>query len=317
MNNKELAFTKISNDRKFIIDCYTEMLSRINENEVVALINNTLHHAKIEENELADEKIIQALSIYFQLMTLVEENAATQYRRKLEDHDTITTMRGSWAEAFNLWKNASISEDEMLEAISKTHIIPVITAHPTEAKRITVIEIHRELYLLLVQKENTAFSKIEQTVIKENIINLLERWWRTGEIYLEKPDVKDERSNVLHYLSKVFPTVLKNTDNHLKSSWIALGLNPTKIKNPDLFPIINFGSWVGGDRDGHPFVTASVTKETLLLHRTSALALLHAELVNLAKKLSVSAITNPVPFELTEAIKIKALALGESGKKAI
>jgi phosphoenolpyruvate carboxylase len=101
MNNKELAFIKISNDRKFIIDCYTEMLSRINENEVVALINNTLHHAKIEENELADEKIIQALSIYFQLMTLVEENAATQYRRKLEDHDTITTMRGSWAEAFN------------------------------------------------------------------------------------------------------------------------------------------------------------------------------------------------------------------------
>jgi phosphoenolpyruvate carboxylase len=159
----------------------------------------------------------------------------------------------------------------------------LLTAHPTEAKRITVIEIHRELYLLLVQKENTAFSKIEQTVIKENIINLLERWWRTGEIYLEKPDVKDERSNVLHYLSKVFPTVLKNTDNHLKSSWIALGLNPTKIKNPDLFPIINFGSWVGGDRDGHPFVTASVTKETLLLHRTSALALLHAELVNLAK----------------------------------
>ena len=109
-------------------------------------------------------------------------------------------------------------------------------------RSITVIEIHRELYLLLVQKENTALSKLEQNVITEQIIHVVERWWRTGEIYLEKPDIKDERANVLHYLSKVFPVVLKNTDQQLKSSWIAMGLNPNKIKNPDVFPKINFPS---------------------------------------------------------------------------
>jgi phosphoenolpyruvate carboxylase len=317
MNTVDASFRKISNDRKFIIDCYTEMLSRINENEVVLLINNDLQENKSEVDIIPNEKTIQSLSIYFQLMTLVEENAATQYRRKLEDQDDVAHMRGSWAEAFNIWKNGNISEDEMLNAIAKTHLIPVLTAHPTEAKRITVIEIHRELYLLLVKKENTSLSKIEHNVIRENIINLLERWWRTGEIYLEKPDIRDERSNAIHYLSKVFPIVLKNSDIELKSSWVALGLNPHKINNPDLFPKIQFGSWVGGDRDGHPFVSADLTKETLLLHRKYALELVREELVNLAQKLSISALTNPVPFELSEAIDQKAKLLGNLGQKAI
>ena len=73
------------------------MLSRINEKELVDLINNTEEGKKFEENELSSEKIIQSLSIYFQLMTLVEENGATQYRRRLEDQEKkITTIRGSW-----------------------------------------------------------------------------------------------------------------------------------------------------------------------------------------------------------------------------
>ena len=202
MNNKALPYKKISDDRRFIIGCYTEMLTRISENKVVDLINNTSQGVNMEENELSIEKTIQSLSIYFQLITLVEENAATQYRRRLEDKGKSTSIRGSWAETFSIWKNAGLTEDEMLEAIAETHIVPVLTAHPTEAKRVTVIEIHRELYLLLVKRENISLSKVEQKAIREKIVNLLERWWRTGEIYLEKPDIRDERANVLHYLDR-------------------------------------------------------------------------------------------------------------------
>lgn len=317
MTINESPFQKIADDRRFIIGCYTEMLSRINEIEVVELVNNTLQVKNIAESEMSSEKIIQALSIYFQLMTLVEENGAAQYRRRLEDEDKGTGIRGSWAEAFQMWKNAGIREEEMLKAISETEVIPVLTAHPTEAKRVTVIELHRELYLLLVQKENTFLSKLEQNAIRENIIQLLERWWRTGQIYLDKPDISDERTNVIYYLSKVFPNVIKNTDQQLKNSWLEWGFNSNKIKNPDVFPKITFGSWVGGDRDGHPFVTPAVTKETLLLHRKAALALLRDELVNLVKKISVSAIINPVPFMLSEAIDHKVKVLGESGVKAV
>lgn len=317
MVNLNNPFKKIADDRAFIIDCYTEMLGRINEKEVIELINSNARKELINENELSSEKTIQSLSIYFQLMTLVEENAATQYRRGLENQDKSETVRGTWTETLHNWKNNSLSEDEMLSSISETHIIPVLTAHPTEAKRVTVIEIHRELYLLLVQKENTSLSKPEQKLIRENIINLLERWWRTGEIYLEKPDIRDERANAMHYLCKVFPNVIKNTDQQLKTSWLELGLTPSKIKSPDVFPKINFGSWVGGDRDGHPFVSPKVTKETLLLHRNAALGLTREELVIMAKKLSISAISNPVPFILSEAINQKAQALGEEGQRAI
>lgn len=310
-------FQKIAQDRKFIIECYGEMLTRIQEEKVAAQIIQSEPEGSWESSEIPIEKTIQSLSIYFQLMTLVEENAATQYRRKLEDRESIASIRGSWAEALAIWKSQGVSEDEMLKAISATSVNPVLTAHPTEAKRITVIEIHRELYLLLVQRENPSLSQLEQLAIREKIVQLLERWWRTGEIYLEKPDIRDERANVIHYLSKVFPMVIQRSDQQLKNSWIALGFDPKKIKDVDAFPKIKFGSWVGGDRDGHPFVTPSVTQETLLIHRKTALGLIREELMVLAKKLSISGITNPPPAQLQEAIAQKSRTLGESATTAI
>lgn len=318
MTSNQNPFQKITNDRSFILDCYIEMLSRINEHEVISLIkSNPQDLSALGTDIVSSDKVIQSLSIYFQLMTLVEENGATQYRRRMENQEDIFSIRGSWAEAFKSWKEEGVTEEEMLEAISQTHVIPVLTAHPTEAKRVTVIEIHRELYLLLVQRENVSLSTLEQYAIREKIINLLERWWRTGEIYLEKPDVRDERANTLYYLSKVFPTVLEKSDQQLKGSWIEMGLNPNKIKNPDLFPKITFGSWVGGDRDGHPLVTPAITQETLLLHRSKALELVRSQLTTLAKRLSISATNTPVPYRLTEAISKKLQVLGEVGEMAV
>ncbi|MCL6260262.1 phosphoenolpyruvate carboxylase [Aquiflexum sp. TKW24L] len=318
MIKQESPFQNVTESRNFLIGCYVEMLHRIHEHDIIPLINSHPEDfAGIDDNALPIDKVIQSLSIYFQLMTMVEENAATQYRRKMENQDDITSIRGSWAEAFKIWKDQGIAEDEMLHAISQASVIPVLTAHPTEAKRVTVIEIHRELYLLLVQRENVSLSKLEQNLIEAKIIHLLERWWRTGEIYLEKPNIRDERANTVYYLRNIFPTVLEKSDQQLKGSWIAMGFDPHKIKNPDSFPKIHFGSWVGGDRDGHPFVTPGITQETLLLHRHAALSLIKSQLGILASKLSVSAVSNPVPFLLSEAVMKKSKALGEVGEKAV
>lgn len=305
MENKNNSFKKITDDRKFILHCYQEMLKRINEYEVLQLIENDAEFLlDLESSSLTSEKIIQSLSIYFQLMTMVEENAATQYRRKMENEKDISSIRGSWAETFQIWKDLGIAEDEMIQTISSVDIMPVLTAHPTESKRVTVIEIHRDLYLLLVQRENTSLSKMEQMANTEKIISLIERWWRTGEIHLEKPNITDERTNILHYLSKVFPSVVEKSDIQLKSSWKGIGFNTLKVSNPDFFPNIHFGSWVGGDRDGHPFVTPAITQETLILHRQEALKIIHQKLINLAAKLTISGISNPVPLALQEAITL-------------
>jgi phosphoenolpyruvate carboxylase len=318
MENKNNSFKKITDDRKFILHCYQEMLKRINEYEVLQLIENDAEFLlDLESSSLTSEKIIQSLSIYFQLMTMVEENAATQYRRKMENEKDISSIRGSWAETFQIWKDLGIAEDEMIQTISSVDIMPVLTAHPTESKRVTVIEIHRDLYLLLVQRENTSLSKMEQMANTEKIISLIDRWWRTGEIHLEKPNITDERTNILHYLSKVFPSVVEKSDIQLKSSWKGIGFNTLKVSNPDFFPNIHFGSWVGGDRDGHPFVTPAITQETLILHRQEALKIIHQKLINLAAKLTISGISNPVPLALQEAITNHVSVLGEMGAKVL
>ncbi len=318
MNHNESPFQNITDRKHFIIDCYVQMLTKINEHDIIPLIKSNPKDLSVIDGNVDTafiDKAIQSLSIYFQLMTMVEENAATHYRRKKENQKSIASIRGSWAEVFENWKEQQLKEDDMINAISQTTIMPVLTAHPTEAKRVTVIEIHRELYLLLVQRENISLSKLEQNENKEKIINLLERWWRTGEIYLEKPDVRDERANIIYYLTKIFPIVLEKSDQQLKWSWFEMGFNPEKIKNPDVYPKISFGSWVGGDRDGHPLVTPSITQETLLLHRNCALSLVHKQLITLAGKLSISALSNPVPYLLSEAIERKTKALGELGEK--
>ena len=95
-----------------------------------------------------------------------------------------------------------------MEALREVVIEPVLTAHPTEAKRATVLEHHRELYVLLVHRENSMFTKDEIRNVDHNIELALYRLWKTGEIYLEKPDIHDELRNILHYLVNVFPEVI-------------------------------------------------------------------------------------------------------------
>src|SRR5258707_89369 len=82
------------------------------------------------------------------------------------------------------------------------------------------------------------------------------RLWRTGEIPRQKPEVADERRNMMHYLKEVFPNVLPRLDRSLEYSWKEAGFDPALLEGESTLPVLKFGSWVGGDRDGHPFVTA-------------------------------------------------------------
>ena len=118
MESRNNSFKKITDDRKFILHCYQEMLKRINEYEVLQLIENDAQFLlDLESSSITSEKIIQSLSIYFQLMTMVEENAATQYRRKMENEENISSIRGSWAETLQMWKDLGMTEDEMFRCV--------------------------------------------------------------------------------------------------------------------------------------------------------------------------------------------------------
>uniref|UniRef100_UPI003D6B91F6 phosphoenolpyruvate carboxylase n=1 Tax=Lewinella sp. TaxID=2004506 RepID=UPI003D6B91F6 len=191
---------KIVKDLHFIMTCFQEVLLSLGEEELarqLPWVNEVFEITGLADDQ--ETKLIQALSISFQLLNMVEENVAVQYKRQVENEQGIAAIRGSWGETFDRWKQQGRTEEEMAAIFPKLRIQPVLTAHPTEAKRVTVLELHRELYLLLVKNENTTWSDTERSQIRESIKALLERLWRTGEVYLEKPDLYDERNNVLHY----------------------------------------------------------------------------------------------------------------------
>ena len=309
---------KIGKDLGSLSQYFREMLKDLKEDSVARVLSAINDDEEvISKSKISEDKLVQALSVLFQLMNLVEENAAVQFRRKVENRLGAAKIRGSWAETFKKWEKRGLTQEQIAAILPDIHINPVLTAHPTEAKRITILELHRELYLLLVKKENAVWSETERKVINEQIRALLERWWRTGEVYLEKPDVASERSSVMHYFKKVFPEALKLSDERLRFAWRAHGFDRQVLRDPNNYPKVTFGSWVGGDRDGHPYVTADVTRQTLMELRMGALDLLEGQLTNLVTQMSFSEGRNDVPAELMKRIQQMAAQLGKQGIKAL
>ena len=236
-------------------------------------------------NHELSSKYLQLYSLVFQLINMVEINGAVQNRRRQESRD-LSAVSGLWTSNIKELHAHGISNVEIIEGIKQVFVEPVLTAHPTEAKRATVLEHRRELYLKMVQRENSMYNTHELGDLRQDIKQILYRLWKTGEIYLEKPDVASELRNISHYLINVFPDVISILDKRLISACKDQGFAQNEVSKNDAFPKIRFGNWVGGDRDGHPLVTSTVTRDTLLQLRLNAFVVIRRKLLDLVKKLS-------------------------------
>jgi phosphoenolpyruvate carboxylase len=236
----------------------------------------------------------------FQLLNMVEENVAAQVRRSRESEIGLSGEPGLWADHLRKMRESGIAETQIAEELNKIRIEPVLTAHPTEAKRLAVLEQHRALHGLMVGRENQMWTPLEQEAIRDEIKVTLERLWRTGEVHRTKPVVAEERRNVLYYIQEVFPSVVKDLDLRLRQAWTEAGYHPDALILPSTLPRLRFGTWVGGDRDGHPLVTAEVTRETLRDLRRAALQALLKAMESVSRQLTM---TRQKPSdELTERI---------------
>ncbi|MEM0940984.1 MAG: phosphoenolpyruvate carboxylase [Bacteroidota bacterium] len=273
----------------------------------------------INENEIQVDKItpkhIQLYSLIFQLVNIVEINGAVQYRREKED-ESLDSINGLWANNLSELLKEGFSRDEIQQAIREISIEPVLTAHPTEAKRATILEHYRELYLLIVKKENTMYTRAEIQNINHNIEQTIYRIWKTGEIYLEKPNVQDELRNILHYLVNVFPEVIAILDRRMLQAAKYVGMNIGEVCSNHHFPRLTFGDWVGGDRDGHPLVTAEVTQHTLLQLRLNAFVVIRRKLLMLVQRISFSFDLEEALPELRHRIEAMKQELGARGQEA-
>jgi phosphoenolpyruvate carboxylase len=303
---------KVDRDLEFIMQCFREVLTEVGERDLAAAL--PWQSAQPLLTGSPPERLAQAYTIAFQLLGMVEQNAAVQQRRVVETARGLAVNTGLFGQSLTQIKERGITDAEVAAALPRLRIEPVLTAHPTEAKRATVLEHHREIYLLLVQRENQVWTPYEQQTLREQMKSWLELLWRTGEVFLQKPDVASERRNIIHYLRNVFPEVLPLLDQRLRQAWAEVGFAPDLLRDPTRLPRIAFGNWVGGDRDGHPLVTADVTRTTLNDLRLNALLLLHQQLINLVSDLSLSDLLQPPPPELPRRVADAAAELGERGQ---
>ena len=302
----EVELEKWDQDFRFLLGRFRAALTRIREDELAGLVEQAFTIPP-QAGARLPRRGSQALSMAFQLLNMVEENTVNQVRRLRETAGGPASEPGTWPSQLRLLREASFTHADVRRAMRCIHVQPVLTAHPTESKRASVLERHREIYLMLVERDNPTRSPMEQEALRQRIETGLERLWRTGEILLERPGVESEIGNLLHYLSNVFPDVLPLLSERFLGSW-AWAFPGTEAPAE---PRLTFGSWVGGDRDGHPLVTAETTRHALEALRAQALAVLRQHLHRLAGSLSLSDMMQTAPGELYGRISSCSAALGE------
>ncbi|MEP7351851.1 MAG: phosphoenolpyruvate carboxylase [Acidobacteriota bacterium] len=286
-------------DFGFLLGCFQNALCAIGEENLAQFATAALDSAP-ETAERLPLRGGQALSIVFQLLTMAEENAANQIRRKRETLHGPASAPGGWPHQLLILKEAGFSDQAIRSVLSHIHVQPVLTAHPTESKPPAVLERHRDIYLLMVERENPTHTPLEQAALQRRITAAIECLWRTGEMAAIGPNLESEIRNTLHYLINVFPGVLQQLSARFDESWEWIFPGASVPPSPRL----TFGSWVGGDRDGHPLVTTQVTQAALESLRASAIGVLRNQLTGLAASLSLSGILQPAPPRLTEKLRL-------------
>jgi len=250
---------------------------------------------------------LQTQGIWLQLLNIAEENAFTRQRRRVEVLAGPDEVVGSFDRVLARAAAAGVEAEAIRRVLAEARIRPVITAHPTEAKRVTVLEIHRRIYRLLVDLETDRWTPRERQDLVQALGNEIDLLWLTGEIRLERPKVEQEVAWGLHFFQEtLFERVPELYDK--------LELALKRHYPEDSFEVpafLQFGSWIGGDRDGNPFVTNEVTGATLARCRLTVLRNYRAQLDALVRTLSIADHGVAVPMAFLELL---AQRLDDSGE---
>lgn len=295
---REHGFRVLEDDLRYLMEAFAVVLRRMGEPELADRLPWVGRALKTEEKP--NRALGQAFSIAFQMLNIVEERAAAQVRRLREKNAGAEAEKGLWADNLAGMRKLGVSEEDLLSVLRQVRVEPVLTAHPTEAKRETVRERHLEIYSLMNRHDNAAYTPREQVRIRGQLETQIENLWRTGEIHVTRPTIDAELQNAMHYLREVFPEALARAHIHLREAWEAAGFDPEKAD--ELPPLIRFGSWIGGDRDGHPFVTAEVTDKSLSALRKNALRVHRRGLEKLAYEAPLSSLFQKTPDALLALI---------------
>jgi phosphoenolpyruvate carboxylase len=253
-------------------------------------------------------RALQVLGIWLQLLSIAEQNAAMRRRRQIEAERGVEQLRGSLLQVVTGAAALGMPAADVRTLLEQLRVRPVLTAHPTEAKRVTVLEKHRRIYRLLVELESPRWTPRERQGLVQSIRNEIELLWMTGELRLEKPTVEQEVWWALHFFNETLFEAVPALHDKLERA-LAQAYPGESFTVP---PFFQFGCWVGGDRDGNPFVTNDVTRRSLGEYRLAAVRRYRQRLQELIRALSISERSVQVPEEFRRTLD-KALAASGDG----
>ncbi|HDP89791.1 MAG TPA: phosphoenolpyruvate carboxylase [Thioalkalivibrio sp.] len=217
------------------------------------------------------EQVIRAFSIYFMLANIAEEAWAHRWRRR-QLHAGGPLWRGSFDHTLREFHDQGIDPGQVQTLIEKLRYMPVFTAHPTEARRRSIMEAQRRIFLASNKLDNPKLSKEERQDITDELQTQIQILWRTNEVRTKKPQVRDEIKYGLFYfqesLFEAVPTTYRFFEKAVRRTY---GLREDGSPVIEVPSFIRFGSWIGGDRDGNPNVTPDVTELAVRLQMQEVL----------------------------------------------
>jgi phosphoenolpyruvate carboxylase len=230
--------------------------------------------------------LVRAFTSYFRLVNLAEDSERVRRVRTREHEALPAARRGSLREAIEIIAGRGTSPESLQELLAQAEIRLVLTAHPTEARRRTTVAKLARVFAAIRELDERELGTDDLAREHAQLAGTISELWSSDEIRAVSPTPLDEvRAGLVYFdstLLDVVPRLYRELEDAVEGAYPGAG-----IVVP---PLLSFGSWIGGDRDGNPNVTAEVTSETLGLMRRMALRFLERRVTRLAERVSVSSV---------------------------
>jgi len=214
------------------------------------------------------DRVIHAFTTFFHLANINEEYSNQKLRAANEKAGN--TWDNSFLDTIQTFKNEGKSLENILELVSDLNYYPTFTAHPTEAKRPIVLEALQRIHKRFQKLNKSDLSETELLECKHRLKAMIQIFWKTEAVRPSKPTVYDEIENSLYYFREsifaCLPEIYRDLESAIKQVYPEARGQAINIPN-----IVRFGTWVGGDRDGNPFVTPEITRNALRLQQVEVL----------------------------------------------
>jgi phosphoenolpyruvate carboxylase len=244
--------------------------------------------------------LLRSYTTFFRLVNQAEQREIVRVNRERSREGGIDRPRpGSIGEAVAELADRGLDAGDVSALLDRLEVIPTFTAHPTEARRAPVLGKQRRIADLLAALQDPGRTPQEEDATRDRLFDQVALLLATREVRSERPTVRDEVEQGLYFLERsvwdAVPRIHEDVDRAFRRRF---GEPPDRVA-----PFLRYRSWIGGDRDGNPNVTADVTRWTLATQRARAARLHARELERLRDELSLSASEVEVPAELTASIE--------------